>query len=181
MKNKTILLLQIAMLSAVVFLGACSKNVKKDDAAAKAQAEVESNTDTNANVDETDGILPLDSEARNVDTYTQSDKLLPIPFNYDKYMLSEEAQKILRNNAGYLNSNRHLQVIVEGYCDDRGTTEYNLSLGQKRANAVRDYYVRLGVKPASINTISYGEEKQLCSESTEECWQLNRRAETKAK
>ena len=72
-------------------------------------------------------------------------------------------------------------MLVEGHCDNRGTTEYNLSLGQKRAKEVRDYYVRLGVSENSIGTISYGEENPACEEETEECWMKNRRSETKVR
>ena len=87
----------------------------------------------------------------------------------------------MRDNAGILNSNKEWTIVVEGYCDNRGTAEYNLSLGQKRANSVRDYYLRLGVKPDKIGTISYGVENPVCTDDTEECWKQNRRAETKVK
>ena len=73
------------------------------------------------------------------------------------------------------------KVKIEGHCDERGTVEYNLALGQKRAKAVRDYYVRLGVPESAMGTISYGEEKPVCNEATDACWLQNRRAETKVK
>ncbi|HUT85833.1 MAG TPA: OmpA family protein, partial [Elusimicrobiales bacterium] len=70
-------------------------------------------------------------------------------------------------------------LLIEGHCDERGTIEYNIALGQKRANTVRTYYIRMGMPASSITTISYGKEKPLCYESSESCWTENRRTETK--
>lgn len=101
-----------------------------------------------------------------------------INFDFDKYELSENAKNTLSKNAKVILENKYT-VTVEGHCDERGTNQYNLSLGQKRANVVKEYYIRLGVPEKNIATISYGEEKPLCFESTENCWSKNRRAETK--
>ena len=109
------------------------------------------------------------------------ENLKTINFNYDRYELSEDSRKTLQANAALLKARKEWSVLVEGHCDERGTTEYNLSLGQKRAKAVRDYYVRLGVAESSVGTISYGEEMPLCQETTDDCWLSNRRAETKVK
>ncbi len=103
----------------------------------------------------------------------------PVYFDYDAYSLSEEARGILRKNAEYLKANAKLQALVAGYCDERGTTEYNLALGQRRAKEVREYYIRLGVPGKNIGTISYGEEQPVCTDSTEDCWHQNRRAATR--
>lgn len=101
-----------------------------------------------------------------------------VNFDFDKYELSEDAKNTLSKNAKTIIENKYT-VTVEGHCDERGTNQYNLSLGQKRANVVKEYYIRLGVLEKNIATISYGEEKPLCFESTENCWAKNRRAETK--
>jgi peptidoglycan-associated lipoprotein len=74
-----------------------------------------------------------------------------------------------------------LKVRVEGHCDDRGTLEYNMALGQRRAKAVRDYYATLGVTKSALDTISFGEERPVCTEASEECWAQNRRGETTVK
>jgi peptidoglycan-associated lipoprotein len=98
-----------------------------------------------------------------------------IHFAYDSFDLSSAAREILRGNASWLQSNGQAKVEVEGHCDERGTVEYNLALGAKRAKAARDYLVSLGVAPDRLSTISYGEELPLCRESNESCWQQNRR------
>jgi peptidoglycan-associated lipoprotein len=105
-------------------------------------------------------------------------ELETIHFDYDSANLGDEALAALKKNAEYLKARDELGVRIAGYCDERGTVEYNLALGQKRAKTVREYYIRLGVPGASLATISYGKESPTCSDSTEDCWAQNRRAET---
>lgn len=102
--------------------------------------------------------------------------LKDIHFDFDKYDITPEAKMILKEVASALSKNIKAKVVVEGHCDERGTNEYNLGLGDKRANAVKDHLVSLGVPSGRIETISYGEEKPLCNEGSEECWAGNRRA-----
>jgi peptidoglycan-associated lipoprotein len=102
--------------------------------------------------------------------------LQDISFEYDSFELSTESREALGTNANWLQSNSQAKVEVEGHCDERGTTEYNLALGAKRAKAARDYLVNLGIAPDRLSTISYGEELPLCKDSSESCWQQNRRA-----
>jgi peptidoglycan-associated lipoprotein len=102
--------------------------------------------------------------------------LQDVSFDYDSFELSTEARETLRTNVNWLQSNSQAKVEVEGHCDERGTTEYNLALGAKRAKAARDYLVTSGIAPDRLSTISYGEELPLCKESSESCWQQNRRA-----
>ena len=97
-------------------------------------------------------------------------------FPYDSTELSDNAREILRANADWLADNQRARVEIEGHCDSRGTIEYNLALGAKRANAVRDYLASLGVSSDRLTTISYGKELQVCQEETESCWAENRRA-----
>ncbi len=99
-----------------------------------------------------------------------------VRFGFDSYELDDEARVILRNNADWLKDRSRDKVEVEGHCDERGTVEYNLALGAKRARAAKDYLTTLGVSSDRITTISYGEELPLCTEHTEECWARNRRA-----
>jgi peptidoglycan-associated lipoprotein len=101
--------------------------------------------------------------------------LKDINFPYDSFDLDEAARAILRSNADWLNEHAGSRVEIEGHCDERGTVEYNLALGAKRAGAVKEYLVALGVAGDRLSTISYGEELPLCTEHTEDCWARNRR------
>lgn len=101
--------------------------------------------------------------------------LSDVYFAYDSIELSDNAREILRANADWLGENPRAKVEIEGHCDSRGTIEYNLALGAKRANAARDYLVSLGVSSSRLTTISYGKELQVCQEETESCWADNRR------
>lgn len=105
--------------------------------------------------------------------------LKTIYFPFDKSDLSQDALSTLKENAAYLLNNPEVNVLVEGHCDDRGTIEYNLSLGQRRAVKVKEYYTQLGVAANRVATISYGEEKPVDPRSNETAWSKNRRAETK--
>jgi peptidoglycan-associated lipoprotein len=102
--------------------------------------------------------------------------LQDVTFDYDSYDLLEDARATLRDNASWLQENQGARVEVEGHCDERGTVEYNLALGAKRARTVKDYLVALGIAEGRMTTISYGEELPLCYEQMESCWQRNRRA-----
>jgi peptidoglycan-associated lipoprotein len=102
--------------------------------------------------------------------------LKDIHFAFDSAALSEAARTTLRMHADWLKANPAARVQIEGHCDERGTAEYNMALGAKRAQAAMDYLVTLGVASNRLSTISYGEEIPLCKEKTEECWARNRRA-----
>ena len=97
-------------------------------------------------------------------------------FDYDTYDVRSDAQATLSHDASYLASHPNVKVVIGGYCDERGSDEYNLALGQNRANAAKSALVTAGVAGDRIRVVSYGKEKPFCSESTEECWQQNRRA-----
>jgi peptidoglycan-associated lipoprotein len=102
--------------------------------------------------------------------------LMSINFEYDKASLSKEAKDILKGNAGWINRNEAVNIQIEGHCDSRGSIEYNLSLGERRAKSVKDYLVSLGVASSRLTIISYGEEKPLENAETEAAWAKNRRA-----
>lgn len=97
-------------------------------------------------------------------------------FDFDRYDLRPEARETLKVNADWLKSNPSARVEIEGHCDERGTSEYNLALGAKRAQAAKDYLITLGIAAGRLSTISYGEELPVCTEKNEQCWQRNRRA-----
>ena len=99
-----------------------------------------------------------------------------IHFDFDKYDIRPSDAKTLDGNAGWLKSNPNHLVLIEGHCDERGTNEYNLALGERRAKSTMNYLVSQGVQASRITIISYGEERPTCSQKTEECWAKNRRA-----
>lgn len=101
--------------------------------------------------------------------------LKEIYFAFDKYDLSTDARATLQTNSVWLKTNPAARIEIEGHCDERGTSEYNLALGAKRAQAAKDYLVTLGIPAGRISTISYGEEIPVCREHNESCWQRNRR------
>jgi peptidoglycan-associated lipoprotein len=98
-----------------------------------------------------------------------------IHFDFDSFELDEPSRQTLQENGQWLKDHSNVRVEIEGHCDDRGTVEYNLALGAKRAAAAKNYLVNLGIGRDRMTTISYGEELPLCHEETEECWSRNRR------
>jgi peptidoglycan-associated lipoprotein len=106
----------------------------------------------------------------------QAGQLKTVNFDFDKFALTSAAKTILKQNAAWLKKNTDVKVQIEGHCDSRGTIEYNVALGEKRANTVQKYLTAIGVAAGRMSTISYGKERPLCGEDTEECWAKNRRA-----
>jgi peptidoglycan-associated lipoprotein len=106
-----------------------------------------------------------------------SESLLTVYFGFDEHLLTDEARDILDDNAEYLRLRRSLRIRVEGHCDERGPTEYNLALGERRARAVKDYLVGLGIPAERIETISFGKENPAMEGHDESAWAKNRRSE----
>ena len=102
--------------------------------------------------------------------------LRDLSFDFDRSDLSPAARDILKGHAVWLKANSLTRIQIEGHCDEHGTSEYNLALGAKRAETVKRYLIDLGTSPATLTTISYGEELSLCKEQNEACWAKNRRA-----
>lgn len=100
-----------------------------------------------------------------------------VNFDFDKFNLREDAREILKKHAEWLNKNKDVMIAVEGHCDERGTTEYNLALGERRAQAAAKFLVDMGIDAGRIKTISYGEELPLDTGHNEEAWAKNRRAQ----
>jgi peptidoglycan-associated lipoprotein len=98
-------------------------------------------------------------------------------FDYDSYDLRPDAQTNAQTAATYLNAHSAIKLVIGGYCDERGSAEYNLALGENRANSAKTALVNAGVAGSRIRVISYGKEKQFCTEQNESCWQQNRRAQ----
>lgn len=170
MKNQMLVRTTAMGLAAVLFTGCAHKSVK-------------SGMRTNAaSGDQIASASPIEASRGEPDL--RNDSTLSIPelktvyFDYDSDHLKPEARAVLASNAGWLKEHDDRRVQIAGNCDQRGTVEYNLALGQRRAASVREYYIHMGVSGGRIATISYGKEHLVCQESTEACWQKNRRAET---
>ncbi len=174
-RSSSIWLFTGLMCAAPFFAGCAAKRVLKTTGSDDATASGGANAD--------DGLLDPGVDVAEGDiragSYAEVTDLKPAHFAYDRYTLTSKSRITLRENAAYLKAHPDLEVLVEGHCDDRGTLGYNLSLGQRRAKAVREYYIRLGVRGRQIATISFGEEKGVCFDPTDGCWLQNRRAETK--
>jgi peptidoglycan-associated lipoprotein len=98
-----------------------------------------------------------------------------VHFGYNEYNVEDQDKAILQKQATWLNKYPSVQITIEGNADERGTREYNLALGARRANAVKEYLVSLGVNTGRLQTVSYGKERPICTESTEDCYAQNRR------
>lgn len=121
---------------------------------------------------------PINSDIINGSDNTASELgLKDIYFAYNSSSLSSDARRAIKSNVSILEGNRNLKITIAGHCDERGSSEYNLGLGEDRAKAVRRYLIDLGINSRSISFTSYGEEQPVCSASTPSCWQKNRRAQ----
>jgi peptidoglycan-associated lipoprotein len=100
-----------------------------------------------------------------------------IHFDFDRSNIKPEYQPVLRDNASWMQSHKGSKLTIEGHCDERGSIEYNIALGDRRANSAKRYLRNLGVSSNRMSTISYGEERPLCTQHNESCWWQNRRAE----
>ena len=98
-----------------------------------------------------------------------------IYFDFDRYGLKSESRETLKASAGWLKENPGTRLEIEGHCDVRGTTEYNLALGARRAQAAKDYLMTLGISAQRVSTVSYGKELPVCRDKSEACWQKSRR------
>lgn len=102
-----------------------------------------------------------------------------VHFDFDKYNIRSDQRDVLAHNAEVLEAYPNVKVLISGHCDERGTIEYNLALGEKRANTVKEYLANYGINESRLSTISYGEQQPIDTRSNEEAWAKNRRAEFK--
>lgn len=127
---------------------------------------------TSAQVSQSSSLKQL-QEGKPVGTASSS-PVKDIYFDFDRYDLRPDARDTLKANAEWLKQNPTVTVQIEGHCDERGTAEYNLALGAKRAQTAKDYLTTLGIDTQRLSTISYGQELPVCTEHNEDCWQKNR-------
>ena len=121
---------------------------------------------------------PLDGEIVEANRHARQNGLIgDVYFDFDKYDLKDAARAQLSKNASFLGERSEFRITIEGHCDERGTNDYNIALGDRRANSARDFLISAGIDGSRINTISYGEERPTCTQSDDSCWSNNRRAE----
>jgi len=157
MKHYQRLLMNVACAVALVFCFACAKKVKQE------AIEIPAENELNAN------------EFQDITDPAIKAIFQDLRFDYDRFVLKPEAKKTLTNIAGWLKQNTGRRVLVEGHCDARGTAEYNLALGERRANSAKTFLIEQGVPEKNIATISYGKERPTCEEAGESCYSKNRR------
>jgi peptidoglycan-associated lipoprotein len=108
-------------------------------------------------------------------------ELQDIFFDFDRYAIRPDAERTLSQNIEWMQSNPNALILIEGHCDERGTSEYNLALGERRAHATRNFLVSRGIRADRVTLVSYGKERPVCGEQNENCWARNRRAHFLAK
>lgn len=120
---------------------------------------------------------PLDGDLDSVNRYVVEQGLIgDVYFDYDRDELRDDARSRLQRNAEFMKAHEQFLFTVEGHCDERGSIEYNIALGDRRASSAKDYVSSLGVAEGRMRTVTYGEERSVCTESNESCWSRNRRA-----
>jgi len=184
--NHKLLVWTVAPLLLLVLYGCPKKKPQTTDATLDVETEnVVPPTDTTTEIeepaapvtDETEEDPLASGDLRTVNEELRRRGFSPdVFFDYDQSSLSDDTRDKLARNADLLRGQPQFSLTIEGHCDERGTNEYNLALGEQRANAVRDYLASLGVGGDRMRTISYGEERPACTESDESCWSQNRRA-----
>ena len=119
---------------------------------------------------------PVVSKAQPTDEQLFTANIQDVFFAYDKSAVPTDEESAVAHDAKFLAAHPYMKLMISGHCDERGSEEYNLTLGDSRADTVRDQLERLGISANRIQTISYGKEKPFCTEETEQCWHMNRRA-----
>ncbi len=162
MKISTVL--KLAALSAALMVGACTTKQQAASAPPPPPPPMAA-----APAPRAPGILPGSLQDFKVNVGDT------VHFAYNEYNIQDQDKSTLQKQATWLNKYPSVQIAVEGHADERGTREYNLALGARRANAVKEFLVSLGVSTSRLQTVSYGKERPICTESTEDCWAQNRR------
>ena len=163
----------------VFFLAACS-TTPKDTADSSGSGSASSSSDVSSSEEGT--IIESSPESASITPGSQEDLIVNVGdrvfFNYDSSDLDSDAQELLQDQVAWLKQYSDTSVIVEGHCDERGTREYNLALGEKRAQSVKNYLISLGISSDRISTISYGKERPAVVGSNDGAWAQNRRSVT---
>ncbi|MDH3356563.1 MAG: peptidoglycan-associated lipoprotein Pal [Desulfobacteraceae bacterium] len=179
-KNVWLSIALVVILPAMFFMVSCAKKVVQTEPVAMTQSEVSKASDRSAEETEQAGRLQedrLQAEAAAREAAETAFVNENIHFAFDSSVLSDQAQQILNSKADYLHTNSGVKITVEGHCDERGTDAYNVALGERRAESVKNFLVDLGISANRLNTISYGEERPIAMGQNETSWAKNRRAQ----
>jgi peptidoglycan-associated lipoprotein len=177
-KRIAIACLGILALGALLFVAGCAKTAPPPPSGPPPAETAEPAPEPPARPPKDPGRLDIE----NLDIYQlrriveERGLLADINFDFDEYALRPDARRILNRNAQFLREYPTIKIQIQGHCDERGTPEYNLALGDKRAHAAKSYLTRVGIRTGRMSTISYGEERPLDPRSNEEAWARNRRA-----
>lgn len=176
MKNKRFFLLGVIVLLSLFALWGCPKKsqVSSSPETPKGGTTLAPESATGESKDEQAARLRANEEARER-AATAAAGLQPIYFDFDRSVVRDDARAVMTVNAQWLKANPNAKVRIEGNSDERGTREYNQALGQRRATSAKKYLVDMGISANRISLVSYGKEKPVCGESSEGCWQKNRR------
>jgi len=178
----------IIIISLVVFfLGACARPVQQSETtdlppvetleeSSKKQADTEEELPSEMDIEKIDSTITKKTYQGIEGEFMETSLLRDCHFEFDRYEITTEARNVLAENSRILKKMTNSKIQIEGHCDERGTKEYNLALGERRAASVKNYLTSLGVSSKNITTISYGEEMPIDSRSNEDAWAKNRRA-----
>jgi peptidoglycan-associated lipoprotein len=174
MKNRRVFMLAVIVVIGLFALWGCPKKAQMSTTPEAAPAEkMEPAAEQQAE--------PMKEEAKPATEETMQNApvagLQSVYFDFDRSFIRDDAKSTMLANAEWLKANPTVKVRIEGNCDERGTKEYNQALGQRRASSAKKYLTDMGISAKRILLISYGKEKPVCSESTEGCWQKNRRGD----
>ncbi len=162
----------------VFFLAACSTTPKDT-----ADSSGSGSTSTSSDVSSSGETTNTETASASIEPGSQEDLIVNVGdrvfFNYDSSELDSDAQELLQDQVAWLKQYSDVSVIIEGHCDERGTREYNLALGEKRAQSVKNYLISLGISADRVSTISYGKERPAVVGSSDGAWAQNRRSVTK--
>ncbi len=188
MIRKGLSILIVIFCFGVILSGCPKKTVVKEEPSVKSAEESEARSEARKEAKEADRIREEEvrkefekslvaQKTPGIEGVVHESKMLKdIHFEFDKYNIRPEDAGILKENSALLKKYPGMKFQIEGHCDERGTVEYNLALGERRANSTKKYLVSLGIEPSRISTISYGEERPLDQGQNEEAWTKNRRA-----
>jgi len=179
-KNVWLVIVLVMILPVMFFTVSCTKKVVQTEPAKTTPPEVSKASDETAEEAKQAGQLQEDRlqaeeaarEAAGMAFVNEN-----ILFAFDSALLSDKSQQMLNSKADYLRTNSNVTVTVEGHCDERGTDAYNIALGERRAESVKEFLIDLGISANRLNTVSYGEERPVDTGQNEASWAKNRRAQ----
>jgi len=181
MTKKSLIITIFILCFGLIMIGCPKKTTVKEEPSVKkeeaAKTETERAKETKAK-EQLEKSLVAEKTPGIAGEVFESSLLKDIHFDFDKYDIRPGDAAILKENAAFLKKYPNVKIQIEGHCDERGTVEYNLALGERRANHAKNYLVALDISPARVSTISYGKEKPLDPGHNEEAWAKNRRAHT---